>query len=306
MSIDHQNLARLDLNLLVIFDALMQEGHVTRAASRLGVGQSTMSHHLKRLRELFDDVLFDRVPSGIAPTPYALEVGEAIRETLRRLQRTVLSDRHFNPATDMRQFRVGITDGLEASLLPAILQAVQQAAPGVTLATRTAGESSAAELDRGELDLIVGFPEHGAPHHIQQILCYEAFVCIYDPSVINVSALTLDAFLALPQVRVLGRVGGTDVVDQALLINKRRRTAAFETLHTLAVPYVIKGTSLVAVLPQSAAVTAAAQLGLAVCPVPLDLAQRSIVMLWHASRDDEAYRWLRELVVRAAAPRSLP
>ncbi len=299
MAVDHENLSRLDLNLLVVFDALLQEGHVTRAATRLGIGQPTMSHHLRRLRAFFDDELFERVPSGIAPTPYARELGATVSETLLRLQTTVLSERRFRPATDVRRFRLGITDGLAVSLLPLVLAEVSRAAPGVTVVSRSADEGSPAALDHGELDLVVGWPEHGAPHHRHQTLCREGFVCLFDPAHGDTIA-SLDDYLARPQVRVLGRAGGSDVVDEALLARKKRRLVALETGHSLVVPYAVKGTSLVAALPESAARTAATELGLAICTVPLELPERAIQMFWHASRDDDAQRWIRDVVARAS------
>ena len=81
-NIDHTNLARLDLNLLVAFDALATERSVTRAAARIGIGQSAMSHSLARLRALFDDELFTRAPSGMRPTPRALDLIGAVQGVL--------------------------------------------------------------------------------------------------------------------------------------------------------------------------------------------------------------------------------
>src|SRR6201989_731971 len=99
MPIDHANLGRLDLNLLVAFDALLTERSVTRAAARIGVGQSAMSHNLARLRLLFRDELLTRAPEGMRPTPRALALADPVRVTLAQIQAAVLQREAFDPAT---------------------------------------------------------------------------------------------------------------------------------------------------------------------------------------------------------------
>src|SRR5215471_3573459 len=110
MTIDGVNLARIDLNLLVHFDALLTERSVTRAAARVGIGQSAMSHNLARLRELFGDELLTRGPEGLRLTPRAVALIEPVRATLTHIQTLVARDEAFDPATAVRTFRFGLPD----------------------------------------------------------------------------------------------------------------------------------------------------------------------------------------------------
>src|SRR5689334_13892550 len=116
--IDHANLSRLDLNLLVAFDALLAEGSVTRAAERVGVGQPSMSHALGRLRTLLKDDLFVRAPDGMRPTPRALALAEPIRGALCAIQATLVQEQGFDPAATERSFLLGMPDSIEIALLP--------------------------------------------------------------------------------------------------------------------------------------------------------------------------------------------
>src|SRR5271168_883286 len=110
MPIDHINLARVDLNLLVALDALLAERSVTRAAARIGIGQSAMSHNLARLRELFDDELLTRGPIGMQPTPRALALADPVRIALAQIETLVSPEQAFEPATAERVFRIGLPD----------------------------------------------------------------------------------------------------------------------------------------------------------------------------------------------------
>src|SRR5215475_9899760 len=110
VGIDPVNLSRIDLNLLVHLDALLTERSVTRAAARVGLGQSAMSHNLARLRKLFGDELLTRGADGMRPTPRALALVDPVRVTLAQIQAAVLQREAFDPATAERTFRIGLAD----------------------------------------------------------------------------------------------------------------------------------------------------------------------------------------------------
>ena len=133
MPIDHINLARTDLNLLVALDALLAERSVTRAAARIGIGQSAMSHNLARLRELFGDELLTRGPVGMQPTPRALALADPVRIALAQIETLVSPEQAFDPATAERVFRIGLPDSVEVLVGPALLAYVCEHAPGHSL-----------------------------------------------------------------------------------------------------------------------------------------------------------------------------
>lgn len=141
MAIDHINLSRLDLNLLVALDALLAERSVTRAAARVGLGQSAMSHNLARLRALFGDELLTRAPEGMRPTPRALALFDPVRVALSQIQALVSRDEAFDPRTAERTFRVGLPDSVEVLAVPALLAHLCEAAPGIHLRLHTVDPS---------------------------------------------------------------------------------------------------------------------------------------------------------------------
>jgi LysR family transcriptional regulator, mexEF-oprN operon transcriptional activator len=137
MNIDQGNLAKLDLNLLVALDALITERSVTRAATRLSIGQSAMSHNLARLRAVFGDDLFTRTADGMRPTPRAMALADPLRMVLAQIQGSLLGRQTFDPATSERTFRIGLSDSLEVALVPKLMAHFRQRAPQCRLQHRS-------------------------------------------------------------------------------------------------------------------------------------------------------------------------
>ena len=151
------NLSAVDLNLLVVFDALMQERNVTRAARQLALSQPAVSHALARLRHMLRDELFVRSPKGMVPTPRAEQIAGAVRHAMEELQRA-LEEEEFDPAKATRTFRVAV-DNYSAIVLTAPLAArVAKLAPNISLEFQPSGTLDLADVfDRGLLDLALGF-----------------------------------------------------------------------------------------------------------------------------------------------------
>uniref|UniRef100_B0SY67 Transcriptional regulator, LysR family n=1 Tax=Caulobacter sp. (strain K31) TaxID=366602 RepID=B0SY67_CAUSK len=152
----------LDLNLLRVFDALLEEESATRAGSKLGLTQSAVSHALGRLRLSLGDELFVRGPAGLQATPRAVEMGRPIRAALK-LMETAVTVPHFDPAADERVFHVGASAYLCSVLMPGVVRRIQTEAPGVKLRIRGVEGALAEDLDHGRLDLVIGGFEHVAP-----------------------------------------------------------------------------------------------------------------------------------------------
>ena len=187
-SIDHANLSRLDLNLLVAFDALLTERSVTRAAARIGLGQSAMSHNLARLRTLFGDELLTRGAEGMRPTPRALALADPVRVTLVQIQAAVLQREAFDPSTADRTFRIGLADSIEVAVIPGLLARLAQRCAGVSLRLRSINRVSILEeLDTGKLDLGVGVFDHGQIDHKRRPLYTDNFLCLFNPAQLNFS-----------------------------------------------------------------------------------------------------------------------
>ncbi|WP_029917222.1 LysR family transcriptional regulator [Caulobacter sp. UNC358MFTsu5.1] len=167
----------LDLNLLRVFDALLEEESATRAGSKLGLTQSAISHALGRLRLSLGDELFVRGPSGLQATPRAVEMGGPVRAALKMLEAAVTASR-FDPTVDQRTFHISASAYLCSVLMPGVVRRVQVQAPGVKLRIRGIEGPLAEDLDHGRLDMVIGGFEHVAPRFLHKPLFTETGVWV--------------------------------------------------------------------------------------------------------------------------------
>jgi DNA-binding transcriptional LysR family regulator len=303
-SIDHANLSRLDLNLLVAFDALLTERSVTRAAARIGLGQSAMSHNLGRLRALFGDEILTRGAEGMRPTPRALALADPVRVTLAQIQAAVLQREAFEPRTAERTFRIGLADSIEVAIIPGLMTRLCQEAPGVALRLRSINRLTILdELDTGKLDLGIGVFDHGQLHHKRRPLYREHFLCLFNPAMLNFAQpVSLEQYLSVPHVLTSLSDDAQGAVDDALAKLKLKRTIALTTPGFLAVPFVVARAPLITTMPSRLARYFAAAFGLATSPAPLALPSFAVSLLWHASFDHEpGHIWLRQTVSGVAS-----
>lgn len=165
------NMAAVDLNLLIVFDALMQERNVTRAGQRVGLSQPATSAALSRLRHLFEDELLVKTASGMEPTPKALQLAETLRSPLLRIQSALTEQDQFVPETSDRIFRLGMSDYAELVLLPELMQQLSQQAPNVQIQVRATDRQEALMLlDEDHIDLAIDFYPNCSSWHRQQVL----------------------------------------------------------------------------------------------------------------------------------------
>lgn len=297
--IHHINLAGLDLNLLVVFDALMSECHVTRAGERLGLSQPATSNALARLRHLTGDGLFVRTAAGLRPTPRAHALHRQLRPALQGIQAALLEEATFEPATSDRIFAIGLSDYGEFTLLPVLMQRLQTLAPAVGVQVRTGDRQTLLSLlDDGAIDLACGvFPETVAWHR-QQPLFEETFVSVCrqnHPSVGDV--LTLDEYLRLSHLLISIQEDRVGRVDRLLAEQNLQRHVALSMPHFLAVPAILGQTDLVATLAQRVALAFNQPPTLKLLPLPLPLGGFTMVMRWHQSTENTpSCQWLRSVV----------
>jgi len=304
VAIDHINLSRIDLNLLVALDALLAERNVTRAAARVGLRQSAMSHNLARLRAVFGDDLLTRAPEGMRATPRALALIDPVRIALAQITAVVSRNEAFDPGTAERVFRIGLPDGAEVLLGPALLDYLRTAAPGIGIRLQ-APDRLLDDLDADRLDLGIVFGPlvEGGVHHKRRRLGTDRYLCMFNADRVGVSPpISLDDYVRLPHV--LTSVGSSRkaVVDEALEKLGLARKVAVITQRFAAVPFLVAGAPVVTTMPERLARFFAAKLGLSLSPAPVELPEAVASLVWHASYDhDPAHRWLRQTVVRIAA-----
>jgi LysR family transcriptional regulator, mexEF-oprN operon transcriptional activator len=302
--IDHANLSRLDLNLLVAFDALLTERSVTRAAARIGLGQSAMSHNLGRLRALFGDELLTRGPEGMRPTPRALALLDPVRVTLSQIQAAVLQREAFDPATAERTFRVGLADSIEVAIVPSLMARLRREAPRVALRLRPLNRLTILDaLDIGTLDLGIGVFGHGQVHHKRRSLYTDRFLCLFNPALLDFQQpISLQNYLSVPHVLTSLGEDAHGAVDEALAKLKLKRTVALVTPGFLAVPFVVARAPLITTMPLRLARYFAEAFQLAASPAPIELPSLAVSLLWHASFDhDPGHIWLRQTIAAVAA-----
>lgn len=293
------DLRRLDLNLLLVFEALHHERSVTRAAERMGVRQPAMSEALNRMRVAFDDPLFVRVGSGMQPTPRAEALAEGLLAALEGLRTTLGEGLAFRAQAAERSFTIGSTDYTSAVLLPPLMARLRSEAPGVDL--RVVGyEKDAAPqmLERGEIDLALGVFPAPPDRLVRAPLFEERFIGVARRGHPALEGEPLDAraYAALPHALVSVRRDTTGALDAELAASGLTRRIVLVTPHMAALSDVIAVTDLVAALPYRLAAALDARLIRFDLPIPSPTWR--IDMLWSpTSRRDQACGWLRSLVV---------
>jgi len=218
---------------------------VTRAAARVGIGQSAMSHNLARLRELFGDELLTRGSDGMRLTPRAVTLLEPVRTMLAQVEALVSRDQAFDPATAVRTFRFGLSDSMEVLIMPALLARMREVAPGIHLRLTDFDASRLLdELDADEMDIAIGYDLmlQGQFHHKRRKLFTETWLCMFNAEMTDLAPpISLDDYLRLPHVVTSLRPGRSarGIVDGALDKLGLRRSIALTTPRFLTVPSLV-------------------------------------------------------------------
>ncbi|MFQ5418217.1 MAG: LysR family transcriptional regulator [Myxococcota bacterium] len=293
------SLAGVDLNLLVVLDALLRESSVTRAAKRLGLSQSATSHALARLRRLLDDPVLVRTPHGMAPTPRAAGLAAPVQQALEQLEQSLAPPRPFDPSRSTLGFTLSLEDAGQVGLLPLLAERLKTEAPHVDLRVHSAGTGSPTEaLETATVDLALAVsPEPTEGFHAEVVFTtrYVSIVRADHPHVGR--RLTRKRFSELGHI-VLGGPGSVDPeIDRVLAASSRSRRAALTVPSLLPIPWLVARTDLVATVPALLLGLDRERLPLArhVPPIPIDSTTGSLV--WHErTHRDAAHRWLRGVV----------
>jgi DNA-binding transcriptional LysR family regulator len=292
----------LNLNLLVVLDALLAERHVSRAARRLGLSQPAVSNALAQLRGLLGDPLFVRGHAGMVPTPRALALAAPLRAALAGLEEA-LGQPGFEPATAQLTFVIAASDFVEFVLIPRLLARLSREAPGVKLQLPSWPHTRVPPgLDSGEIDLTIGFFGSLPAGHHQGPLFPDGFACVVRKDHPRVGKkLTLETYLSLQHVLVTTETAGPGVVDLALEKLGKSRTVGLRLSHFLMVPPIIAATDFVAALSDRVVEAFAAPLQLRVLAPPLPLPRGTVAQVWHQrTHHSAAHRWLRQVVTEVA------
>lgn len=299
-NVNEIELRRIDLNLLLVFSALMRARSVRGAADRLYLGPSAVSMALSRLRKQFGNALFVRTTAGMEPTAFALALFERIAPALAEIGDAVLNPPVFDPATAQRTFRFSSPDDFEIVLLPRLVARLQSEAPGVDLIVRSADLHVAPrQLDEGEADLaLTAMPPRLAGHHRHEVLYSEGFAVLCDAERLNLDLpLSAADYVALPHALVSPAGVQRGLVDDALAVASLVRRIVVSVPRFSTLPFLLRSTRLVAAMPVVPATHYAHAFGLACLALPVPSPRFDLALVWHARAEhDPAQAWLRQLV----------
>ena len=298
-------LREIDLNLLVLFDALLRERRVSRVAEALAISQPAVSNALARLRRLLDDPLFVRTPSGMEPTPLARQLAAPVAEALATLHGALNQRAAFGPHDSARVFCIGMSDIGEIYFLPRLIAALAEAAPGVTLSTvRNAAVDLKHEMENGHVDLAIGLlPQLKGGFH-QRRLFGQHYVCLFRRGhpLDRLKAMTRADYEAAAHVRIVSAGTGHGQVDERLARRGVQRRIQVTVPHFVAVGHLLQHTDLVATVPDKLADALVEPFDLVRAPLPFAVPEFAVNAFWHAKvHHDPANRWLRGVVAQVFA-----
>lgn len=293
------NYEQIDLNLLVIFDAVMTELNVTRASEQLHMTQPAVSNALKRLRAILNDELLIKVPSGVSPTKKATEIWLTIRDPLSQIRQTIQPSA-FEPENSTAIFTLSMADYAASLLIPPIILHLEHSAPNVDMRVIPNTNINAPELlERGEVDIAIGvFPNCGLRFRTHTLLT-ETYVCAmrYDHPLVK-NKLTLEKFAQAKHLLISLTGEANGFVDRVLEEKRLKRRIALTVNQFALAPVVVANSDLICTLATRTAKNCLLKDQLHLTPLPLDLEPTIIKMMWHERHhQDPAHAWLRSLLI---------
>jgi DNA-binding transcriptional LysR family regulator len=299
------NIRKIDLNLLVVLDALLDERNVTRAAARLGYTQPTISGMLTRLRDLFGDPLFVRTQRGLLATPRAQALAVPLKQLLADSQFLFARDA-FDPANIEMVFNISSNDYMQRALLVPLVKLLRREAPHVKLAIAPAVIEGLGEaLARGQIDLAVTIPEFAMSDLPSRLLYREHYVVAVrrQHPLARPSAMTPERFCSYDHVLVSPTGGSFEgPADRALARLRLRRKVRYSVPSFLLLPDILQTDDLVALVP--ARLLREGDERLAVLKAPVEVPGFDVIAVWHPRVDkDTAHRWLRDRLAATARVR---
>jgi DNA-binding transcriptional LysR family regulator len=301
---DTVDIRKLDFGLLQVFVELVRRRKATEVAAHLGITQSTVSHALGRLRELFADDLFMRRPNGLEPTARALQLEPAVRALIEDAGKLLGPSEPFDPAAASGAVRIGASDYNCSLFVPDLVARIRALAPGLVVSVRPLVRREAAEaLASGDLDLAIGFFWGRLPGLVVETLFEETYAVVMRRGhpALGEGRLTLAAYTQAEHALVSydGDVRG--IVDETLAsMGKSRRVTATVPFFFSALAIVAR-TDLLVTVPRRLAKAYAKRFGLTVTEPPLRIRPFQIGQAWHQrSTGSEMRSWVVEQV-RAAA-----
>lgn len=293
------HIRNLDLNLLVVMDAMLRERNVSKAAERIGLTQSAMSHALNRLRQYFDDPLFVKSGQAMEPTAKTIALQTAVLDVMGTVRQRILSEAHFDPATAQREFTLCVTDMGELVFIPTLLALMRKLAPLCSIRTlQVPAEQIESMLASGEADMAIGTYRTAPDTLYKQRLFMHGFSTLVHAKSKIKKRISLDEFEKTPQIVVTLHGRSAVPFDNILEEKGIKRQVVMKTPHFLIVPLLIAHQpDLIATVPTELARVFEELGNVRAVEPPLELPSYAISQHWHPLFHHEpALMWLRDLV----------
>ena len=302
------DLSRVDLNLLALFEVVLEERHVGRAADRLRLSPSAVSHGLGRLRRLLDDPLFLKTPKGVVPTARATQLAAPVSDVLARIRSVISTAAPFDAATSKRRFTIGAPDGVSAVFLPPLLEDLHRVAPSVDISVRQllpladeaperAWRSAWTELESRSVDIAIVPTDAIALRFWRHTLYEEDFVIAVRAGHPLARRRTLARYCEAQHVVVSMAGHPHGFVDNVLAQHGRTRRVALTVPNFMFALSVISETDLVGALPRRFAAAQAKRFGVVSFDAPVPLGRFDVnLVLPEMALMDTGLAWLVEVL----------
>nr|WP_315236404.1 LysR family transcriptional regulator [uncultured Albidiferax sp.] len=291
------DLRNIDLNLLVIFEALVEERSVTKAAARLNLTPSAVSHALRRLREQFKDPLLLRTADGMLPTPEAVRLATRFRKAFSEIESAIEVAGAFDPATARRSFLLRVSDYVGVLLLPRLCTQLRSVAPGISLVVQSFDmrqPSDRVEYEGVEIRLSVS-RGNSVLSASRRILEDRWMVLMRSDHPAAAAPLTLEKYLEWGHLKVSGV--GSSIIDELLAEKGLARRVMVQVPTWQGMVPVIESTDLIAAMPAHWMDSVLSGSNCVAFPLPLPELALSIDAVWHPRNDhDPGHRWFRDLI----------
>ncbi|PTL75834.1 LysR family transcriptional regulator [Vitiosangium sp. GDMCC 1.1324] len=295
------NLGGIDTNLVVALHALLSERNVTRAARRVGLGQSAMSHALARLRDWFRDPLLVRVGRQMVLTERAQALLGPAASAVSSLERVFQQPEPFEPRTSSRVFRIASTDNLELYALPRLAAILAKEAPNVDLRFHHLPKDWMTALERGDFELKLGRQYPIAPTLREEELFRDQLICVVRRGhPLAGTRLTLRQYAAASHVLISPGETARSTIDELLAQRGLQRRIAITVSHFLVAPFVVAASDHLLTIPSRLVEAVAPALRLETVTAPLRTEAYTMTQVWaERSESDAGHRWLRNALRRA-------
>lgn len=297
------DLRNIDLNLLVVFEAIHRTRNTTRAAEQLHLTQPAVSNALRRLREVFDDVLFVKTAEGMQPTPRADAIATLLDEGFASLRLAIQAGQAFDPKTSSRAFHLYVSDIGQAVFIPPLIARLSKAAPGVRLVTINVPIDTAQQMMKlGQIDLAMGMFSGLHNDFIQQRLFPETYAVLVRRKHPRIGTkISVEQFFAADHLIYSPTVGSHARFESELSAISAKgghsRKVALQLAHSAAIDRIVASTDLIACVPSRIASAMAISKSVRALALPFEVLTLEISQFWHKrSHRDEGHQWLRSLI----------